>query len=75
MPPSFSACPTALPSTDTAPPFGAAPSATTTIENFAPRRSRWAIVAATGSRSNGISGMRMAWAPDAAPALSAIHPA
>ena len=75
MPPSFSACPMALPSTDTSPPTGAAPSATTTIENLAPRRSRWAIVAATGSSSKGISGIRMAWAPDAVPAHRAIHPA
>ena len=58
-----------------APPSGTAPSATTTIENLAPRSSRWAIVAATGSRRNGISGMRMAWAPEAMPDWRAIHPA
>ncbi len=45
MPPSFSAWSTALPSIDTWPPSGTAPSATTTIENLAPRSSRWAIVA------------------------------
>ena len=56
------------------PSFGVAPSATTTIANRAPRASRRAIISATGSSENGISGIRIAWAPAATPALSAIQP-
>jgi hypothetical protein len=54
---------------------GRAPSATTTIVNRAPLRSRWRIVSASGSIRYGISGIRMQWAPPAMPAWSAIQPA
>ncbi len=47
------------PMIDSSPPAGIAPSATTTIENSRPARSRARIFSQTFSMSNGISGIRM----------------
>ena len=76
MPPSRSAVaasPSAM--SDTFPPIGTAPSATTTMLNRAPNFSRSRRRAATIFRSKGISGIRITSAPPATPAYSAIHPA
>ena len=48
--------------------MGTAPSATTTMLNRAPNRSRPAMQAATRSSSYGISGIRITSAPPATPA-------
>ena len=57
------------------PSAGVAPSATTTIEKFAPLRWRCSMRSQTSSMSNGISGMRMMSAPPASPEYVAIQPA
>src|SRR5262252_1807356 len=76
MPPRRSAKPSRAASiSDSDPPFGYAPSATTTMLNCAPHRSRARRRSPTIAMSKGISGMRIASAPPATPAYSAIHPA
>ena len=57
------------------PPTGVAPSATTTIEKFAPRSCRCVMRSQTSSMSNGSSGTRMMSAPPASPEYVAIQPA
>ena len=75
MPPRRSERPTSFSTTDRSPPFGAAPSATTMIAKSRPALCRCRIFSATGSRSYGISGMRIASAVPATPAPTAIQPA
>ena len=60
---------------DISPPFGEAPSATTTMLKPRPWASRARILSQTRSRSNGISGMRITSALPEIPLLSAIQPA
>jgi hypothetical protein len=59
----------------TSPPTGFAPSATQTMLNRLPARSRSMILSHTLSMSNGISGMRITSAVPATPLNRAIHPA
>jgi hypothetical protein len=57
------------------PSFGVAPSATTTMEKFAPRRCRCSMRAHTSAMSKGTSGTSTRSAPPAIPEYTAIHPA
>ena len=61
--------------TTTSPPFGLAPSATTTMLKRLPLRFLSFTLAAMISASYGISGIRMMSPPPATPECSAIHPA